>query len=213
MILNIRNQSMCFVWLICSQSKFCKFSVIWGPWRHGNVIIECFCAHRVSCSLCVLITCGSMDLWMRNVCLIICRAVEELSQSPNRVENNSSSSLTLSASTSSPRAAPVLLPGLDNIQVRPYVLSLSSACLLSTPHTATSINTLLFAISRICRPPAALSVSTAHWFWTLHCCHHWPHQPGLDPLTSSPQSQQPYPRTCQRLHPRPFSFSVLWCPA
>ncbi|XP_051239094.1 enhancer of mRNA-decapping protein 4 isoform X1 [Dicentrarchus labrax] len=46
------------------------------------------------------------------------RAIEDVSQSPNRAENNnSSSSLTLSTSTSSPRAASaVLLPGLENLQ-------------------------------------------------------------------------------------------------
>ncbi|KAF7660134.1 hypothetical protein LDENG_00287480 [Lucifuga dentata] len=44
------------------------------------------------------------------------RAAEEVSQSPNRVDNNNSSSLALSASTSSPRAASVLLSGLDNLQ-------------------------------------------------------------------------------------------------
>ncbi|XP_029379554.1 enhancer of mRNA-decapping protein 4 isoform X2 [Echeneis naucrates] len=48
------------------------------------------------------------------------RAIDDVSQSPNRAENNSSSSnssLTLSASTSSPRAASaVLLPGLENLQ-------------------------------------------------------------------------------------------------
>lgn len=46
------------------------------------------------------------------------RAIDDVSQSPNRAENNSSSSLALSASTSSPRAASaVLLPGLENLQV------------------------------------------------------------------------------------------------
>ncbi|KAM3869911.1 enhancer of mRNA-decapping protein 4 [Diretmus argenteus] len=45
------------------------------------------------------------------------RALDDVSQSPNRVENNSSSSsLTLTASTSSPRAASLLLSGLDNLQ-------------------------------------------------------------------------------------------------
>ncbi|KAG7229803.1 hypothetical protein INR49_012452 [Caranx melampygus] len=45
------------------------------------------------------------------------RVIDDVSQSPNRAENNSSSSLTLSASTSSPRAASaVLLPGLENLQ-------------------------------------------------------------------------------------------------
>ncbi|KAM7413951.1 hypothetical protein PAMA_018986 [Pampus argenteus] len=47
------------------------------------------------------------------------RAIDDVSQSPNRVENNtSSSSLALSASTSSPRGpSAVLLPGLENLQV------------------------------------------------------------------------------------------------
>ncbi|XP_008284067.1 enhancer of mRNA-decapping protein 4 isoform X1 [Stegastes partitus] len=44
------------------------------------------------------------------------RAMDDVSQSPNRADN-SSSSLTLSTSTSSPRAASaVLLPGLENLQ-------------------------------------------------------------------------------------------------
>uniref|UniRef100_A0A673A3V8 Enhancer of mRNA-decapping protein 4 n=1 Tax=Sphaeramia orbicularis TaxID=375764 RepID=A0A673A3V8_9TELE len=52
------------------------------------------------------------------VSVLWCRAIDDISQSPNRVENNSSSSLALSASTSSPRAASaVLLPGLENLQV------------------------------------------------------------------------------------------------
>ncbi|XP_041651438.1 enhancer of mRNA-decapping protein 4 isoform X2 [Cheilinus undulatus] len=45
------------------------------------------------------------------------RAIDDVSQSPNRAENNSSSSLALSTSTSSPKAAStVLLPGLENLQ-------------------------------------------------------------------------------------------------
>lgn len=53
----------------------------------------------------------------------MCRVVDDVSQSPNRAENNSSSSLTLSASTSSPRAASaVLLPGLESLQVGPDAL-------------------------------------------------------------------------------------------
>lgn len=43
------------------------------------------------------------------------RAMDDVSQSPSRVENNSSS-LSLSASCSSPRAVPALLPALDSIQ-------------------------------------------------------------------------------------------------
>lgn len=47
----------------------------------------------------------------------MCRAIDDVSQSPNRPDNNSSNSLTLS--TSSPRtASAVLLPGLDTLQVR-----------------------------------------------------------------------------------------------
>lgn len=49
------------------------------------------------------------------------RAVEDVSQSPIRAENNnsssSSSSLVLSTSSSSPRAASILLPGLENLPV------------------------------------------------------------------------------------------------
>uniref|UniRef100_A0A665UFE0 Enhancer of mRNA-decapping protein 4 n=1 Tax=Echeneis naucrates TaxID=173247 RepID=A0A665UFE0_ECHNA len=58
--------------------------------------------------------------YIMSVCLCLSRAIDDVSQSPNRAENNSSSSnssLTLSASTSSPRAASaVLLPGLENLQ-------------------------------------------------------------------------------------------------
>uniref|UniRef100_A0A4W6DZR2 Enhancer of mRNA-decapping protein 4 n=1 Tax=Lates calcarifer TaxID=8187 RepID=A0A4W6DZR2_LATCA len=55
------------------------------------------------------------------------RALDDVSQSPNRAENNSSSSLTLSASTSSPRAASaVLLPGLENLQYNRPVPLMSS---------------------------------------------------------------------------------------
>uniref|UniRef100_A0A8D0DF93 Enhancer of mRNA-decapping protein 4 n=1 Tax=Sander lucioperca TaxID=283035 RepID=A0A8D0DF93_SANLU len=54
--------------------------------------------------------------------------IDDVSQSPNRAENNgssssSSSSLALSNSTSSPRASSVvLMPGLENLQVRPDTL-------------------------------------------------------------------------------------------
>ncbi|XP_056137457.1 enhancer of mRNA-decapping protein 4 isoform X2 [Lampris incognitus] len=44
------------------------------------------------------------------------RAVEDVSQSPNRAENSSNSSLTLSTSSSIPRAATILLSGLENLQ-------------------------------------------------------------------------------------------------
>lgn len=58
----------------------------------------------------------------------MCRAIDDVSQSPNRAENNSSSSLALSASTSSPRAASaVLLPGLENLQVGPDTVLLLPA--------------------------------------------------------------------------------------
>lgn len=60
----------------------------------------------------------------------LCRAADDVNQSPNRAENNSSCSLALSASTTSPRAASaVLLPGLENLQVAAdtisYLLSMS----------------------------------------------------------------------------------------
>lgn len=59
-------------------------------------------------------------VWLTEVCLAFCRAIDDVSQSPSRAENSSSCSLTLSASTSSPRAASaVLLPGLENLQVGP----------------------------------------------------------------------------------------------
>ncbi|KAK5867892.1 hypothetical protein PBY51_012348 [Eleginops maclovinus] len=45
------------------------------------------------------------------------RAMDDVSQSPNRAESSSSSSSSLTLSTSSPRpASAVLLPGLDNLQ-------------------------------------------------------------------------------------------------
>ncbi|XP_044048820.1 enhancer of mRNA-decapping protein 4 isoform X2 [Siniperca chuatsi] len=45
------------------------------------------------------------------------RAIDDVSQSPNRAENNNNSSSSLALSTSSPRAASaVLLPGLENLQ-------------------------------------------------------------------------------------------------
>ncbi|XP_059190362.1 enhancer of mRNA-decapping protein 4 isoform X2 [Centropristis striata] len=66
------------------------------------------------------------------------RAMEDVSQSPNRAENNnSSSSLALSTSTSSPRAASaVLLPGLENLQAlaSPSApLALDSPLVLDSP--------------------------------------------------------------------------------
>lgn len=48
----------------------------------------------------------------------VCRALDDVTQSPSRGDNNSSS-LGHSASTSSPRAASaVLLPGLESLPVR-----------------------------------------------------------------------------------------------
>uniref|UniRef100_H3C9L9 Enhancer of mRNA-decapping protein 4 n=1 Tax=Tetraodon nigroviridis TaxID=99883 RepID=H3C9L9_TETNG len=61
------------------------------------------------------------------VCVAICRAIDDISQSPNRAENSSSS---LNLSTSSPRApSAVLLPGLDNLHVGPTTLFTFSFCL------------------------------------------------------------------------------------
>ncbi|XP_026859757.2 enhancer of mRNA-decapping protein 4 isoform X2 [Electrophorus electricus] len=48
------------------------------------------------------------------------RAVEDLTQSPKLVTDGASSSLTLSASTNSPRSSSILIPGLgENLQVLP----------------------------------------------------------------------------------------------
>lgn len=71
-------------------------------------------------------------------CVIVCRAIDDVSQSPNRAENNSSSSLALSTSTSSPRASSaVLLSGLEKLQVGPDTL----------PYFCQSLNTLNGMIS------------------------------------------------------------------
>ncbi|XP_033823629.1 enhancer of mRNA-decapping protein 4 [Periophthalmus magnuspinnatus] len=60
------------------------------------------------------------------------RALDDVSQSPNRVEN-SSSSLGLSASCSSPRAASALLPALDGIQAPSGPLVLDGSQVLDPP--------------------------------------------------------------------------------
>lgn len=141
----------------------------------------------------------------------MCRALDDVSQSPNRAENNSSSSLTLSASTSSPRAASaVLLPGLENLQVGPDTLSYlcQSHNTLQYNSKIAFLNTHFLSISRLWHPLVVLLHLTALRSWTLPSCHHWPPQPGPVPLMSSLQPPQPCPRTCQRLHLRPCSFSV-----
>uniref|UniRef100_A0A4W4HEA3 Enhancer of mRNA-decapping protein 4 n=1 Tax=Electrophorus electricus TaxID=8005 RepID=A0A4W4HEA3_ELEEL len=56
------------------------------------------------------------------LCVLCCyfRAVEDLTQSPKLVTDGASSSLTLSASTNSPRSSSILIPGLgENLQVLP----------------------------------------------------------------------------------------------
>lgn len=63
------------------------------------------------------------SLHMTHSPAFLCRAMDDVSQSPSRGEsssnnNNGSSSLGPSVSTSSPRAAAVLLPGLESLQVR-----------------------------------------------------------------------------------------------
>lgn len=78
-----------------------------------------------SYSCCVVLCCDHMCKYVR---LTVCRATDDVSQSPNRAENNSSSSLALSTSTNSPRpASAVLLPGLENLQVGPDTLLLLPA--------------------------------------------------------------------------------------
>ncbi|KAG7275300.1 hypothetical protein CRUP_018274 [Coryphaenoides rupestris] len=67
------------------------------------------------------------------------RAVDDVGQSPIRTENNnntSSSSLALSTSTGSPRAASILLPGLESLPILASVsgpLSLDGAQVLDAP--------------------------------------------------------------------------------
>uniref|UniRef100_A0A669D575 Enhancer of mRNA-decapping protein 4 n=1 Tax=Oreochromis niloticus TaxID=8128 RepID=A0A669D575_ORENI len=73
------------------------------------------------------------------------RAMEDASQSPNRVDN-SSTGLTLSASTSSPRAAStVLLPGLENLQVLdpPLLPPLASPTRARSPDVISSASTAM----------------------------------------------------------------------
>ncbi|XP_029991735.1 enhancer of mRNA-decapping protein 4 isoform X3 [Sphaeramia orbicularis] len=88
------------------------------------------------------------------------RAIDDISQSPNRVENNSSSSLALSASTSSPRAASaVLLPGLENLQALP---SPSGPLALDTPQVLDSpLLPPLASPTRARSPDVISSASTA----------------------------------------------------
>ncbi|XP_029289521.1 enhancer of mRNA-decapping protein 4 isoform X2 [Cottoperca gobio] len=82
-----------------------------------------------SASSLTIVTAISSNSDSTNSFLNVCRAIDDVSQSPHRAENNSSSTLalstsslalstsTLAISTSSPRAASaVLLPGLENMQ-------------------------------------------------------------------------------------------------
>ncbi|KAI3371658.1 hypothetical protein L3Q82_024222 [Scortum barcoo] len=91
------------------------------------------------------------------------RAIDDVSQSPNRVENNtnsSSSSLVLSTSTSSPRAASaVLLPGLENI---PALASPSGPLALDSPQVLDSpLLPPLASPTRARSPDVISSASTA----------------------------------------------------
>ncbi|XP_018559051.1 LOW QUALITY PROTEIN: enhancer of mRNA-decapping protein 4 [Lates calcarifer] len=88
------------------------------------------------------------------------RALDDVSQSPNRAENNSSSSLTLSASTSSPRAASaVLLPGLENLQA---LASPSGPLALDSPQVLDSpLLPPLASPTRARSPDVISSASTA----------------------------------------------------
>ncbi|XP_019964381.1 enhancer of mRNA-decapping protein 4 isoform X1 [Paralichthys olivaceus] len=87
------------------------------------------------------------------------RALDDVSQSPNRAES-SSSSLTLSASTSSPRAASaVLLPGLENLQA---LVSPSGLLALDSPQIMDSpILQPLASPTRARSPDVISSASTA----------------------------------------------------
>lgn len=159
-----------------------------------------------------------MYTYMTDYSMSLCRAADDVSHSPNRPENNSSCSLSLSASTTSPRAASaVLLPGLENLQVAAdtvcYLLSMlmASVCVFCF-FNFLILNAVFLSIPRLWFPLAALLHLTTLRSWTLPSCHHWPLRPGPGPLMSSPQPPQPCPRTCQRLHPRPCSFSVVWNP-
>ncbi|XP_044212245.1 enhancer of mRNA-decapping protein 4 isoform X2 [Thunnus albacares] len=88
------------------------------------------------------------------------RAIDDVSQSPNRAENNSSSSLALSASTSSPRAATaVLLPGLENLQA---LASPSGPLALDSPQVLDSpLLPPLASPTRARSPDVISSASTA----------------------------------------------------
>ncbi|XP_068459131.1 enhancer of mRNA-decapping protein 4 isoform X2 [Clinocottus analis] len=91
------------------------------------------------------------------------RAMDEVSQSPNRADkilNSSSSSLTLSTSTSSPRAvSAVLLPGLDNIQA---LASPSGPLALDSPQVLDSpLLPPLASPTRARSPDVISSASTA----------------------------------------------------
>lgn len=87
------------------------------------------------------------------------RAMDDVSQSPNRADN-SSSSLTLSGSSSSPRAASaVLLPGLENLQA---LASPSIPMALDNPHILDSpLLPPLASPTRARSPDVISSASTA----------------------------------------------------
>ncbi|XP_038563154.1 enhancer of mRNA-decapping protein 4 isoform X1 [Micropterus salmoides] len=88
------------------------------------------------------------------------RAIDDVSQSPNRAENNSSSSLALSTSTSSPRASSaVLLSGLEKLQALASPsgpLALDSPQILDSPLLPT-----LASPTRARSPDVISSASTA----------------------------------------------------
>ncbi|XP_026221079.1 enhancer of mRNA-decapping protein 4 isoform X1 [Anabas testudineus] len=88
------------------------------------------------------------------------RAADDVNQSPNRAENNSSCSLALSASTTSPRAASaVLLPGLENLQA---LVSPSSPLALDNPQILDSpLLPPLASPTRARSPDVISSASTA----------------------------------------------------
>ncbi|XP_029009818.1 enhancer of mRNA-decapping protein 4 [Betta splendens] len=87
------------------------------------------------------------------------RAIDDVTQSPNRLDNSSSCSLALSASTSSPRvASAVLLPGLENLQV----LVPSSPLTLENPQVLDSpLLPHLSSPTRARSPDVISSASTA----------------------------------------------------
>ncbi|KAK2918195.1 enhancer of mRNA-decapping protein 4 isoform X2 [Channa argus] len=88
------------------------------------------------------------------------RAVDDVSLSPNRAENNSSCSLALSASTSSPRrTSAVLLPGLENLQA---LVPPSSPIALDSPQVLDSpLLPPLASPTRARSPDVISSASTA----------------------------------------------------